>query len=666
MSHSRHRVLVADDDPAVLAICREALELLGCDVHEAPDGARASALLDSVPFSLVLIDVVLPDADGLDLLEETVARHPDTLVVVMTGHASIEIAKQAIKRGAFDLITKPFRIEDLLATVERGFDARGHLVTDLRKELSELHQLASITDVTSEGIGRYIQRLGSALTRSFRADCSAVFTVPVGERPSSVSGEELFEDRTWAALARMVSATHDGLILERGSDPRLVTERGDSSIMGMPLLQGGREVAVCIVARASTIDPFTARDLKLLSLFAAHAANQIVYFGLTEDLRRTAGDLEHLNLVTTSFSSSLDTDRVIEMVGRGMREFLPFEVLAAFLAGQGLPALGFVLAREGLDCDEIHSRLFDMIAPVIGTEAFDEAWLDAPLDRFPREEPLRLGGGAGSREGRRVDHARPQRLDWKSFALGEQGRLRGVMIAGVPHDSADMVRLQRYLPILAGSAVAALGNAHLHKTGERNYIQTIAALAEAVDAKDPYTHNHSRNVTAYSLAIADYLGMSDESREALRNAALLHDIGKIGVPEAILNKPGALTNEEFEIIKTHPDIGYRILSPMAVLGGIREAVRHHHDRYDGKGYPDSLAGEEIPFHSRILAVADVFDAMTSDRVYRPAPGLEYAISELRANAGTQLDPSVAFAMIDVLSTRGIEEILNDYSPEVSS
>jgi putative nucleotidyltransferase with HDIG domain len=239
------------------------------------------------------------------------------------------------------------------------------------------------------------------------------------------------------------------------------------------------------------------------------------------------------------------------------------------------------------------------------------------------------------------------------------------MVVAIPSEPADWHRHQRYLPILAGSAVAALGNAYLHKTGERNYIQTIAALAGAVDAKDPYTHDHSRNVTAYSLAIADYLGMSDDDREALQNAALLHDIGKIGVPESILNKPGSLTNEEYAIIKSHPEIGFRILSPMAVLADIRIAVRHHHDRFDGKGYPSNLAGEDIPFHSRILAVADVFDAMTADRVYRPAPGIEYAVSELRANAGTQLDPSVAFAFIDVLSSKSMEQILHDYSPELT-
>jgi putative nucleotidyltransferase with HDIG domain len=654
LTPEKHRVLVADDDPAVLRICREALETIGCEVHEAPDGARASALLESIPFSLLLADVVLPDADGLDLLAKTVIRHPDTLVVVMTGFASIEMAKQAIQIGAFDLITKPFRLEELIATVERAFETRKRMTSDLRSELSELHQLASATDVTSDGMTRYVTRFCSALTRSFRADASVVFMLPLVDKPAAVSGDDLFDDRTWAAFAQLVGRNPDGLILERGSDPRLFTESGPSSIMGLPLRQNDMEMAVCVVARASTIDPFTMRDLKLLSLFAAHAANQILYYGLTEDLRRTAGELEQINIVTTTFSSSLDTGRVIETVGRGIREFLPFEVLAAFLAGQGLPALGFVMAREGTSPERIRSKLSALVPPIIGSDAFEQAWKDGAIEHFAH-----VGVEKGSSE------PRFESLEWKSFALGEHGRLRGVMIAGVPPDPKSWQRVQRYLPILAGSAVAALGNAHLHKTGESNFIQTIAALASAVDAKDPYTHNHSRNVTAYSLSIADYMGMSDENREALRNAALLHDIGKIGVPESILNKPGSLTNEEYAIIKTHPEIGYRILSPMTALSDIRIAVRHHHSAFDGKGYPDGLAGDEIHFHSRILAVADVFDAMTSDRVYRPAPGIEYAVSELRANAGTQFDPSIAFAFIDVLAQRSMEQILRDYSPEAA-
>ncbi len=219
--------------------------------------------------------------------------------------------------------------------------------------------------------------------------------------------------------------------------------------------------------------------------------------------------------------------------------------------------------------------------------------------------------------------------------------------------------------LAAGAAVAALGNAHMHQTGERNYIQTISALAGAVDAKDPYTNNHSRNVTAYVLAMADYLGLPDDEREELRHAALLHDIGKIGVPEAILNKPGSLTEEEYGIICTHPDIGCRILSPVTALAEIPTTVRHHHERFDGRGYPDKLAGEAIPYHARILAVADVLDAMTTDRIYRPAPGLEYAISELRSNAGSQFDPSLAYAFIDVLSQRNPEQLRQEYGSEVS-
>ncbi len=185
-----------------------------------------------------------------------------------------------------------------------------------------------------------------------------------------------------------------------------------------------------------------------------------------------------------------------------------------------------------------------------------------------------------------------------------------------------------------------------------------------MDAKDPYTHDHSRNVTAYSLAIVDYMGMPDSDRNNIRSAALLHDIGKIGISEGILNKPGMLTKEEFEIIKKHPTIGHSILSRVAAFRKIVPAVLHHHERFDGRGYPNGLKDHGIPFYARMLAVADAFDAMISDRVYRPSPGLEYAVEELRVNAGKQFDPEIAYALVDILSEKTPAEILSDYSPEV--
>jgi len=180
------------------------------------------------------------------------------------------------------------------------------------------------------------------------------------------------------------------------------------------------------------------------------------------------------------------------------------------------------------------------------------------------------------------------------------------------------------------------------------YNSLIFSLVYAVEAKSPWTRGHSDRVRNYALAIANELKFKDQDIETLRTAAILHDIGKIGTYDVILNKPGKLTDEEFAIVKKHPVNGEEILRPVRQLGKILPIIRHHHERIDGKGYPDGLKGEEIPLCARILHVADSFDSMTADRPYRPAPGMEYAVSELKKYSGTQFDPKVVEAFLRVL------------------
>jgi len=197
-----------------------------------------------------------------------------------------------------------------------------------------------------------------------------------------------------------------------------------------------------------------------------------------------------------------------------------------------------------------------------------------------------------------------------------------------------------FLTTLANQAAGAVYNAQIFEELRNNYFSTIQALAEAIDAKDPYTHGHSARVAEYAIMVAKEAGMTLEEMESLQAAAYLHDIGKIGIPEAILTKPGRLTTEEYQIIRTHPEIGARILAPVSFKGNVVPIVRHHHERVDGEGYPDKLKGKKIPFEARILAVADSFDAMTSLRAYRPPRDFESAKAELKRCAGEQFDKEV--------------------------
>lgn len=197
---------------------------------------------------------------------------------------------------------------------------------------------------------------------------------------------------------------------------------------------------------------------------------------------------------------------------------------------------------------------------------------------------------------------------------------------------------------------------------EKAYMESIETLRYTVEAKDPYTRGHSDRVAEYSVLIGKKMGLSEEDQNTLRVGGLFHDIGKIGVPDSILRKPAKLTDEEYSEIKNHPSIGAHILAPATIFQNIIPIVKHHHEKYDGKGYPSQLKGENIPLFARIAAVADTFDAMTSRRTYRNELTLETVIAEIERCKGTQFDPQIADVFLDILKNdyHEIEEIQEKY------
>ncbi len=183
-------------------------------------------------------------------------------------------------------------------------------------------------------------------------------------------------------------------------------------------------------------------------------------------------------------------------------------------------------------------------------------------------------------------------------------------------------------------------------------LEAIKALASAVDAKDPYTARHSMRVNRLAFALADRIGLPADERYVLDLAAWMHDVGKIGVPDRILTKPSALAPAEHEIMKQHPTKGGEIVGQIEELSLVADAIRHHHERVDGRGYPDGLRGEAIPLTSRIIHVADAFEAMTSDRSYRRSLSRRAALEELRRYSGTQFDADLVDAFVAVIQANG--------------
>ena len=218
--------------------------------------------------------------------------------------------------------------------------------------------------------------------------------------------------------------------------------------------------------------------------------------------------------------------------------------------------------------------------------------------------------------------------------------------------NAILEELNRHLELTVQDRTKELAEKHAEL--RHAYVSTVAALAEAVDAKDAYTRGHSERVGIYAARIARELECKASFIEQIYLGGLLHDIGKIGVPDQIIRKPGRLTPEEYAIMKQHPEIGARILEPVSFLADIVPCVRHHHEWYDGSsaGYPDRLRGTQIPFPSRIILVADTVEAMTSDRPYRKALPIEAVEEEIRRYQGRQFDPSVASAFLTLIEREG--------------
>lgn len=298
------------------------------------------------------------------------------------------------------------------------------------------------------------------------------------------------------------------------------------------------------------------------------------------------------------------------------------------------------------------------ITEIAGTHFAPQYWLNRVFGAVSRlvirnPEPLLLNRGSTPPQ----EELPPLPVDlssFLSFPLKTASRTIGVLNlvrrdVRDPFTSLDL----EIINVLASQASIAIENVRLYHNIRDNYLKTIRAFALAVEAKDEYTHGHSENVMKYAVVLAKHLGLPDHELELVKYAGLLHDIGKIGITESILNKTGKLTTQEFEEIKKHPELGARIIADVPFLKSLVPMVRHHHEFFNGGGYPMGIAGTDIPFGARILSVADAFEAMTSDRPYRKSLSQDVALDIIRQERGKQFDPQIVDAFLEIMLTNKV-------------
>ena len=470
-------ILVVDDESVIREILADFLAMEGFQVRTAPDGKAALGELSRGQFDLVLSDLKMPNVGGIELLDAISRHSPNVVTIIMTGFGTVETAIDAMKRGAYDYIMKPFKMEEVVHTVRRGLERR-----KLQAENIRLKEALSLYKV-SEAIA------------------------------ASLSLDEVMRTITDAAIHEI--------------DADVVTVLLDDN-------EGG-------------------------------------FF---ERTRATNPSFE-----PTGEVGKLSADRLkahFEVEGR-----LRFH-------------------------DERALEFFDTLP-------------DGPCLRSLLVTPLRMNA-----------------------------RTLGFMAACSYRESKVFEEGQRkLLSIVSDRAAAAIENAKLYEDLKATFSQTIKGLASAIDKMDRYTAGHSERVAGYAQILAIKLGLPPEQVEIVRQAALMHDVGKIGCVMN-LNKPGILTEREYEIFKKHPGYGKDILEPIEFLKPLIPGVHCHHERWDGQGYPLGLKGEEIPLIARIISVADVYDAMTSDRAYRKALPHDATVAEVRRCAASQFDPDVANEFVEAI------------------
>jgi response regulator RpfG family c-di-GMP phosphodiesterase len=462
------RILIVDDESVIREILSDFLSAEGFVVRAVEGGREALEELLTRPYNLVISDLKMPHFSGLDLLEKIGEHKLDVITVIMTGFGTVETAIEAMKKGAYDYILKPFKVEEVVHVVQRGLEKQ--------RLMHENIQL-------KESINLY--RLSEAIT-------------------SSLS----FEEKA-------------GIILETAA-----SELNADAVTMLLETEDGRG----FVEVSRRISPEAARlgvslgELNLPEILRHFAENRpLLYHGL-----------------------------------KAGRCFItpPAHRVSSFIS--------------------IPLRIQEKVIGMINAYTFA-----------------------------------------RGFKFNEGQR--------------------KMLSVIASRAAASIENARLYENLKKTFTQTIQGLARALEASDPYTRGHSDRVTSYSRLMAVGMDFPEREVELITNAALLHDIGKIGIRNDKLNKPGKLTPEEYEMFKLHPVLGRQILEPIRFLADLVPCVFYHHEQWDGSGYPEGLRGPSIPVGARLIAVADAYDAMTSDRAYRRALPHDIAVAELRRCAGTQFD-----------------------------
>jgi diguanylate cyclase (GGDEF)-like protein len=407
------------------------------------------------------------------------------------------------------------------------------------------------------------------------------------------------------------------------------TPQIEESLLAVPLRYGSQVVGVIVISQLG-LNQFDEDDVRLLEVLAGHAAVAVENARLYESARREAESATTLLEFGRELATASSLDEIYERIVRLTAQLIGSPRTSVWIADEE----GFLTARKvfGHTVEQEESvarRRFHTSQLRKGLSVGSDPFVITPGDI------AKLAG-------------RPLEPN-TSYAVAPlvAGNRGGCIVASIADDEF-VERELRLLGGLAHQAKLAIANASNYEGLERSFVSTVEALANALEANDEYTSSHARWITDLSLRVGRELGLNADALKRLELGALLHDIGKIGIPSDILSKPGRLTAEERAIMETHPELGARIIAPIDRLQEVGAIVRHCHERWDGGGYPDGLQNDSIPLESRIIFVCDAYHAMTTDRPYRKRLSHPEAVRRLREGAGSQFDSGVVEVALRVI------------------
>lgn len=422
------------------------------------------------------------------------------------------------------------------------------------------------------------------------------------------------------------------------------------SVLLLPLVSKDETMGVVTLGEMRSWEraPFSAKKISFYQALVNQAAVAIHNAMLYEKTERQVRELSAMHDMSLQFTSTLNYQEVLNVVAHRVVSLIGAQFASVLLPDEENRHLRIV-ASHNLTPDYINSINNERRIPVGG----------GPIGRvFTSGKPYTVDNVFSD----------PDYLPWMPIAeIQEYSSLialpllaKGQSIGVICIYFADSCLLKPdeidLLGTAANEAAIAIENARIYENLQEAFLGIIRSLTESMDAKDSYTRGHLERVSLYAEAIARHLGIDGDELQAIRYAAYLHDVGKIGIPDSILTKNGKLTAPEYQLISKHSLMGERILKPVNFPFPVHAIVRHHHERYDGRGYPDNLARQEIPLGARILFVADAFEAMTSDRPYRKALSIARALEELVDNKHTQFDPRVVDVFVEIITAESFPQL----------